>query len=123
MAPPTTKLSPSVADLVERYRLAVESSGIPVKDVIIFGSQTKGTARSDSDIDVAVVSPSFGRDRFEERLRLMGFGRKFMTIEPHPLHPIDLQDQWSSFIQEVKTHGVSVPNSVKRTKLRQSPNN
>jgi len=41
---------------------ALRESGLEVEKLILFGSQAKGTAREDSDIEVAVVSPDF-RDK------------------------------------------------------------
>jgi len=42
--------------VVSRYIRNLESLGIDVQKVIIFGSQAKGTFNEDSDIDIAVVS-------------------------------------------------------------------
>jgi predicted nucleotidyltransferase len=86
----------------------VRSAGIPVEKVYIFGSQAKGTARPDSDIDIAIVSPIFGKDVFDERLKLMHLRKKDYDIEPHPLHPNDLNRKWSTFIHEVKKYGIPV---------------
>jgi predicted nucleotidyltransferase len=41
---------------------ALRESGLQVEKLVLFGSQAKGFAREDSDIDVAVVSPDF-RDK------------------------------------------------------------
>lgn len=38
--------------------------------IILFGSQADGTSRDDSDIDMAVISRDFGKDRFKEGSRL-----------------------------------------------------
>lgn len=108
MADTSARLNPAVVDLVKRYGRAVISSGIPVQDIILFGSQVKGTAHPDSDIDVAVISPIFGQDIFAERVKLMRLGHDFLFIEPHPMHPDDLNNPWSTFSHEVKTYGVSV---------------
>jgi predicted nucleotidyltransferase len=40
---------------------------LAVKDE--FGSHARGDADGESDIDVAIVSPDLGRDRFEEGVR------------------------------------------------------
>ena len=42
-----------------------------VQAAYLYGSQVKGTAAEWSDIDVAVVSPDFSADLFQERLMLM----------------------------------------------------
>lgn len=109
MASKTNQLKPQVIRQAKIYKRALESANIPVSQLIVFGSQTKGTARPDSDIDVAVVSPSFGKDYHKELIRLLGVrSDEILEIEPHPLHPNDLNDRWSTLIAEIKKYGVKV---------------
>lgn len=104
---PPRNLNQQVADVVRRYVHALEQSGIPVQDALVFGSHAKGTPHAGSDIDVAVVSSRFGRDPYEERLQLIRLCRGISTlIEPHPFHPDDLNDRWSTLAQEVKKYGI-----------------
>lgn len=58
-------------DLVRQYKrvIAKHFSGEP--QVMLFGSYSKGTANGDSDIDVAVIVPSYG-DRKLNCQRLYG---------------------------------------------------
>lgn len=106
----THQLTPAVLDRVHRYRRNLRAAGIPITTLIVFGSRAKGTARPDSDIDLAVVSPRFGRDYFREGVRLLRLRRRgeLLDIEPHPMHPDDLNDRWSTFAYEVKTYGIPV---------------
>jgi predicted nucleotidyltransferase len=57
---------PAVLALVGRFVSEVESRGIPVSRVVLFGSEARGTAGEWSDIDLVVVSSVFdepnGRD-------------------------------------------------------------
>ena len=55
-------LQRSSAQVLDFLGTALRESGLDVEKLILFGSQAKGTAREDSDIDVAVVSPDF-RDK------------------------------------------------------------
>lgn len=101
------QLNQAVRDVVRRYLQALKDGGIPVQEALVFGSHAKGTAHAESDIDVAVVSNRFGHDPHDERVRLMKLGRDIsMAIEPHPFHPDDLNDRWSSLAQEVKKYGI-----------------
>lgn len=106
MAKTKTPIKKSIINKIILYKTALESANINVTHLILFGSQAKGTARYGSDIDLAVVSPSFGKNRHQERLKLMRLcDRQTIEIEPHPFHPNDLKERWSTIANEIKTHG------------------
>jgi uncharacterized protein len=44
----------------------LKRDNINVAKVILYGSRASGKAHEYSDIDVAIVSPDFGKDRFGE---------------------------------------------------------
>jgi len=50
----------------------LKRKGIPIQKVYLFGSQAKGTARIDSDIDLLVVSPAFSGMPLWERWEVLG---------------------------------------------------
>jgi uncharacterized protein len=53
----------------------------------IYGSFSKGTAKDWSDIDLALVSPDFADDTFEDRVNLMRIAASIDDrIEPHPFN-------------------------------------
>ena len=101
-------INPTIVNLVKRYKTAV-SEKIPVQQLIVFGSQVKGTAKPWSDIDVCVVSPQFGHDYHAERVSLMNIrNTEFVDIEPHPYHPNDLKDKWDGLAAEIRRTGIPV---------------
>ena len=51
----------SVTARVRNYLRVLQKRGLAVQFAVVFGSQVKGTARPDSDIDLIVVSPLFDR--------------------------------------------------------------
>jgi len=54
----------------------------------LFGSHAKGTSNQWSDIDLAIVSPDFSEDLYEERLVLMRLAAEIDDrIEPKPFRP------------------------------------
>lgn len=54
----------------------------------LFGSHAKGTSNQWSDIDLAVVSPDFSEDLYEELLALMRLAAEIDDrIEPGPSAP------------------------------------
>ena len=59
-----------IAQSVRRFLAAVQEQR-QVQAAYLYGSQATGTATEWSDIDVAVISPDFSTDLFEERLLLM----------------------------------------------------
>jgi len=46
-------------DIIKSYLEVLKRKGIPIQKVYLFGSQAKGTARNDSDIDLLIISPVF----------------------------------------------------------------
>ena len=71
----------------ERF-LAVVRQRLHIDAAYVYGSRTAGLAQPWSDIDVAVVSPDFSEDLFEERLTLMQWAAAIDDrIEPQPFTP------------------------------------
>ncbi len=89
-----------VVRIVGRYRDELDSSGIRVTAVFVYGSHARGTQREDSDIDLIVVSPDFAKLNVRERLELLGvaaakvlepiqaYGFTPQEIEPRALDPL-----------------------------------
>jgi len=93
---------------VKKYEQLLKQSHVEFESLIVFGSQAKGTATQDSDIDLCVISKSFGKDRYAERVSLMKLSTDdTIDIEPHPYHPDDLANPWDSLAVEIKKYGVS----------------
>ena len=98
----------SIIEIVKRYIDELEKSGIKIRDAIIFGFCVKGTAKEWSDIDIALVSPDFTGDRFEDRRKIVPMRRKIDSrIEPLPFRPEDFYDD-GMLVEEIKRTGVSL---------------
>jgi len=54
-----------VIDLVRQYKHIIAKHFAEEPQVMLFGSYSKGTANKDSDIDVAVIVPSYGDRKLE----------------------------------------------------------
>lgn len=77
---------------VKRYIEELRKNGIPIQRVLLFGSWMRGSAREESDIDVALISPAFSGDRFEDRRKIVPLRRMINNnIEPIPLTPQDFE--------------------------------
>lgn len=87
----------------------VRDSGILVSNASVFGSHAKGTATKDSDIDVCIVSPVFGKDYFQEMVNLRKIALKIDSrLEPVPFNLIDIADPYSTLASEIKKYGVDL---------------
>ena len=59
-----------VLDAIDFFEKQLEQSGLHVSKVILFGSQAKGDATEESDIDIVVLSEDFRNKDIFERARL-----------------------------------------------------
>ena len=87
-----------------------KKEGISIEHVILYGSYAKGKARPDSDIDVAIVSNNFGRDRVEEGMTLFKIaGNIDSRLEPVPISSYSYEnDTWVPLIYEVREKGIEL---------------
>jgi len=95
---------------VAAFRRRLGKEGITAEKVILYGSYARGDSRDYSDIDVAVVSPQFGRDRFKEGLRLRAIAATVdCRIEPVPVSSRAYsRDTWIPLIWAIRTQGVEI---------------
>lgn len=91
-----------VVEKVRRYSEAVRRD-FDVEKIVLFGSYAKGTARENSDIDVAVVVRSMPQDWLSSSARLFRLTRDIdVNIEPVMLD--ESQDK-SGFLEEIERTG------------------
>jgi predicted nucleotidyltransferase len=83
---------------------------IRIDKVILYGSRISGKNHKYSDIDVAIVSPDFGKDRYEEGVRLLEIACTIdPLIEPVPISPESYKkDTWIPLIYEIRENGVEL---------------
>jgi len=96
-----------VGERVRAYVSRVERD-IPVSAVYVFGSHAKGTETTESDIDVAIVSPAFGRDPLSDGFFLQKklWESSFKNIDAVGYSPASFSEENSPLIQEIKEHGL-----------------
>jgi predicted nucleotidyltransferase len=71
--------------VIKEFVKALKREGITIDRVILYGSHATGNVRPDSDIDVAVISKDFGKDRVEEGMILFRIAGKIdPRLEPVP---------------------------------------
>ncbi len=95
---------------IRKFIKALKQEGIPVDRVILYGSYAKGKTRPDSDIDVAVISKNFGKDRVEEGMTLFRIAGKIdPRLEPIPISSDSFEnDTWIPLIYEIREKGIEL---------------
>lgn len=103
-------VNPEIRNIVTRFVEAVIKKGIHVERVVLYGSYASGKIHAGSDIDLAIISPDFGKDRFEEgKMLLQTAWRIDPRIEPVPISLESYNnDTWVPLIYEIRQHGVEL---------------
>lgn len=93
----------SVVETVRGYLRTVHANGIPVSFGVLFGSQARGTADEQSDIDLLVVSPHFDgkKDKRETSLLWRLTVGTDTRVEPIPVGAREWEDDDSRAIVEI----------------------
>lgn len=93
----------TIIELAKNYLRAVDEYGIPVSFGVLFGSQARGTANENSDIDLIVVSPHFdGKKNFDEVSKLWQLTtRTDGRVEPIPVGELEWKEDDSRAIIEI----------------------
>jgi predicted nucleotidyltransferase len=96
-----------IPDAVRKYADYLQPK-INVLGIFLFGSHIKGTARDDSDIDIAVISDSFTGDPVEDLATLLLFKNEIDNrIEPHPFLPDDFTIE-NPFAREIMESSIRI---------------
>ena len=91
--------------IVRRYKQVIRPHFDVEPKVMMYGSYSKGNANADSDIDVAVIVPTYGDRKFEISKRLWhDVDEVSLLIEP----VLMAEDRWSPLYQDVMLSGIAV---------------
>ena len=92
-------------DLVRQYKSVISPRFETEPRVMMFGSYSKGYANPDSDIDVAVIVPTYGDQKLEISKKLWHDVRQVsFLIEP----VLMADDRWSPLYDDVMRTGIAV---------------
>ncbi len=92
-------------NLVRHYKRIIRHRFKSEPRVLMFGSYSKGYATPDSDIDVAVIVPTYGDQKLEISKKLWSDVDKVsLLIEPVLL----ADDRWSPLYDDVMKTGIAV---------------
>jgi predicted nucleotidyltransferase len=93
--------------VARRFKHLLQQKGYPVRRVVLFGSVAKGTARPDSDIDIAVVTDPFRSSRVREGGDILLASKDIdLRIESVTLHPDDFDRPFFTLAREIERTGV-----------------
>ncbi len=83
--------------------------GYPIRRVFLYGSVAKGTAKKDSDIDIAVVTRPFHPSRIREGGDILLTSKDIdLRIETVTLHPEDFDRPFFGLGREIERTGIEV---------------
>jgi len=99
-----------VEKIIHRFTDALAKRGIRIDQVILYGSYASGNMKPYSDIDLAIISPDFGNDKFEEsKLLLQAAWRIDPRLQPVPISSESFKKKdWVPLIHQIKSSGIEV---------------
>jgi predicted nucleotidyltransferase len=99
-----------VRSIVLRFVDILSSKGIRVEKAVLYGSYASGNVHTGSDLDLAIISPDFGKNRFEEGKMLLQIAWRIdPRLEPIPISSESYQkDTWVPLIYEIKEKGIEL---------------
>ncbi len=103
------KISKKIKKIVKEY-ISVLENDIKVDRVVIFGSQAKGQASRKSDIDVAIVSDSFGSRKYNSSYLFQKLWKvKNSNIDPVGYSPKEYMAKTPSpLLSEIRQNGLEL---------------
>lgn len=90
---------------VNEFVISANNQNLIIERILLFGSYAKGSAHQYSDIDLAVFSPLFVENPFENIKMIQGTVR-LPQMQLH-LYPSKEFDE-DFFVQEIKKHAVDL---------------
>ena len=94
-----------IENSIKEYIQILRKNSVPIQSLYVFGSHAKGTAKTDSDIDLAVFWDKDEIDGYDEDVHLMQLTRQMdICIEPHSFSRKDLEHP-DPFVQEIMATG------------------
>jgi predicted nucleotidyltransferase len=79
----------TVLTIISDFRKALESAGIKAEKILLYGSYAAGNWRTDSDIDLVVISEDFEGKSYWQRIDLLSAAiyKVFQPIEAVAMTP------------------------------------
>ena len=99
-----------ITSIILRFVDVLNSKGIRVEKAVLYGSYASGNVHTGSDLDLAIISPDFGKNRFEEGKMLFQIAWRIdPRLEPIPISSESYEkDTWVPLIYEIKEKGIEL---------------
>ena len=97
----------SAIDYAKEYLNECKKSNIQIANAFLFGSYAFEKQWEHSDIDIAIISNTFGENPIENWRLIRNANIKFFCIEPHLFTLEDFNND-TPFVDEVKRTGISL---------------
>jgi predicted nucleotidyltransferase len=96
--------------VIEDLRAALESNGISVKKLVLYGSRSRDSTDRFSDIDLVIVSTDFCGKDYWERVQIVSplIPRSAYAVEPLLVTPQEWEEESSMIIAIASSEGVEV---------------
>jgi predicted nucleotidyltransferase len=103
-------VNPEITSIILRFVDLLTSKGIRVEKAVLYGSYASGNVHTGSDLDLAIISPDFGKNRFEEGKMLLQLAWRIdPRFEPIPISSDSYEnDTWIPLIYEIKEKGIEL---------------
>ena len=103
-------VNPEIRSIILRFVDILNSKGIRVEKAVLYGSYASGNVHTGSDLDLAIISPDFGKNRFEEGKMLLQLAWRIdPRLEPIPISSESYEkDTWVPLIYEIKEKGIEL---------------
>jgi len=103
-------VDPEITSIILRFVDVLNSKGIRVEKAVLYGSYASGNVHTGSDLDLAIISPDFGKNRFEEGKMLLQIAWRIdPRLEPVPISSESYQkDTWVPLIYEIREKGIEL---------------
>lgn len=97
-----------IIDSINKFINKLKEEAFRIDAVYLYGSYAKGMQHKWSDIDIAIISPDFSEDNFDEMVRLSIIAAHIDSrIEPVLFNPDTFVDE-DPLAWEIKKEGIAI---------------
>ncbi len=97
-------------EVINNLRTVLESNGITVQKMVLYGSRSREHSEQFSDIDIVIVSPDFSGKDYWERVQMISplIPRSAYAVEPLLVTPQEWDEESSMIITIASSEGIEV---------------